>query len=79
VPCEEMRKKPAVVIVNDKMQSGYTYVLSEPPGRNFDPVFRPELSPKEMLRLGVFCGKYMTDCRDEFPRSWFAEARSLSE
>ena len=28
-----------------------------------------------MLRLGIFCGKYMTDCRDEYPRSWFAQAK----
>ena len=47
VPCEEMRKKPAIVIVNDKIQSGYTYVLTEPTGRNFNPEFRPELTPKK--------------------------------
>lgn len=63
------------VAVNDKMQKGYRYELTEPAGRSFDPEFRPELTPKEMLRLGVFCGKYMTDCQDEFPKSWFADAR----
>jgi hypothetical protein len=52
-----------VVTVNDKMQRGYRYTLVAPTGRNFDPEFRPELTPKKMLELGVFCGKYMTDCR----------------
>jgi hypothetical protein len=68
-----MRRR--IVTVNDKMQRGYRYELSEPAGRNFDPEFRPDLTPKEMLALGVFGGKYMTDCRKEFPRSWFARAR----
>jgi hypothetical protein len=63
------------VIVNDLMQQGYSYELSEPVGRNFDAEFQPELTPQEMLRIGVFCGKYMTDCRDEFPKSWFSDAK----
>ncbi len=63
------------VIVNDKMQNGYRYVMTMPPGRGFDPEFAPDLTPKEMLQLGVFGGKYMTDCRDEFPKSWFAHAK----
>jgi hypothetical protein len=63
------------VIVNDKMQKGYCYRITEPAGRNFDPEFRPQLKPKEILALGVFCGKYMTDTSDEFPRSWFAAAK----
>lgn len=67
--------KKRTVIVNDKMQKGYSYVLSEPAGCNFDPEFKPELTPRQMLRLGVFGGKYMTDCRQEFPRSWFKGAK----
>jgi hypothetical protein len=65
--------------VNDQMQSGYRYELTAPIGRNFDPEFRPDLAPKEMLALGVFCGKYMTDCRREFPPSWFARAKLARE
>ena len=71
--------KQRTVIVNDRMQQGYRYVLVAPVGRNFDPDFRPELTPPEMLRLGVFGGKYLTDCRDEFPASWFARAKLSPE
>jgi hypothetical protein len=63
------------VIVNDKMQKRYRYVRTAAVGRNFDPEFKPELTPQQMLRLGVFCGKYMTDTRKEFPKSWFTRAR----
>jgi hypothetical protein len=52
-----------IVIVNDRMQKGYRYRLTAPTDRNFDPGFKPDLSPQEMLRLGVFCGKYLTDSR----------------
>lgn len=61
--------------VNDRIQKNYHYVLTQPIGQNFHPQFQPELTPKEMLQLGVFGGKYMTDCRDEFPSSWFDQAR----
>jgi hypothetical protein len=67
------------IVVNDKMQRGYHYSLSEPEGRNFDPRFRPTLTPRRMLELGVFGGKYMTDCRAEFPASWFKKARLCPE
>ena len=68
-----MRKRS--VVVNDKMQRGYRYVRTAPIGRNFDPQFTPELTPAQMLRLGVFGGKYMTDTQKEFPKSWFARAK----
>lgn len=67
------------VVVNDRMQKGYIYYLSEPEGENFHPDFQPELSPKEMLALGVFGGKYMTDCAAEFPPDWFRDARLCPE
>ena len=66
---------PRWIEVNDRMQHGYRYALTEPVGRNFHHGFRPQLTPRRMLELGVFGGKYMTDCRDEFPPSWFAKAK----
>jgi len=56
------------------MQRGYVYRLIEPAGQGFDPRFRPELTPKEMLALGVFGGKYLTDCRNELPADWYENA-----
>ncbi len=66
------------VLVSDKMQSDYRYDLVEPEGQNFDSDFRPELTPPEMLHLGVFGGKYMTDCTGEFPAAWFDGAKLAS-
>jgi hypothetical protein len=64
-----------IVKVNDKMQTDYKYELVEAPGQNFDDEFKPELTPQQMLELGVFGGEYMTDCREEFPKSWYAHAK----
>ena len=66
------------VVVSDRMQSAYKYELTCPVGQDFDPNFQPDLTPKEMLRLGVFGGKYMTDCVDEFPSDWFQDAKLCS-
>ena len=68
-------RRRQAIFVNDRMQSGYRYERVAPIGRNFHPEFRPELTPKQMLELGVFCGKYMTDARKEFPTSWFTRAK----
>jgi hypothetical protein len=61
------------------MQTGYVYYLTEPVGKNFHSDFRPQLTPHEMLRLGVFGGKYMTDCTAEFPQDWFEDARICAD
>ena len=67
------------ITVNDLMQKGYTYLLTEPMGQNFHADFRPELTPRVMLELGVFGGKYMTDCATEFPADWFRNAKLCAE
>ena len=67
--------RPEKIVVNDRMQKNYIYYLTAPSGRRFAPGFSPDLTPPQMLRLGVFGGKYMTDCRAEFPAHWFAGAR----
>lgn len=61
------------------MQQGFSYELAAAEGANFHPDFKPQLSPQEMLKLGVFGGKYMTDCGAEFPKSWFRRAKLCPE
>ena len=63
------------VTVTDRMQRGYRYARTARVGRDFDPEFKPELTPAQMLGLGVFGGRYMTDGQGEFPASWFTHAK----
>lgn len=67
-----MKKK---IIVNNKMQKNYSYYRTEKMGKNFHPDFKPELSPKQMLEIGVFGGKYMTDTQKEYPKDWFKKVK----
>ena len=71
--------KKQIVVEKDLMQIGYVYFLTEQVAKNFHSEFRPQLSPKEMLKLGVFGGKYMSDCTEEFPVDWFEKAKLCSE
>lgn len=61
---------------SDHFQKRYRYALTVPIGKQFDPAFKPELTPKEMLKLGVFGGAYFDGVDglipDDLPRSWFA-------
>jgi len=67
--------RPRKVLVNDKMQRNYVYYCTEPVGRNFHPDFKPDLTPPQLLKMGIFGGKYMTDCQREFPKTWFTRAK----
>lgn len=54
-------------IVKDKQVKA-----TESAGKNFDPEFAPQLTPAEMLKLGVFGGAYFTQVPDDLPKEWFA-------
>lgn len=62
------------VHVEDSLQT-YSYQLSEPIGKNFADDFKPQLTPKQMLDLGVFGGHYFENEHDEFPKEWFEGLR----
>lgn len=57
----------------------YTYRLEANPGQDMDPRFRPAFTPGEMLTMGVFEGKYLNDCTDEFPQEWFRMAFAMEK
>jgi len=63
------------IIVNDRMQSNYTYELSAPIGKEFSDSFLPHHTPQVMLEMGVFEGRYLNDCTSEFPTEWFRNAK----
>ena len=69
------RKIKKKIVVNDDMQTNYEYYLLEPSGRNFNDSFQPDLSPKQMLSLGIFGGDYFFAYINEFTKSWFKEAK----
>ena len=72
-PLNSFRKGDRILAKNT-MESGYSYTLQETPGEGFDPEFTPHFTPGQMLRLGVFEGKYLNDCLTEFPAEWFLDA-----
>lgn len=67
------------VLSKDPLQKGYMYELQAPSGKQFAPEFKPQLTPKEMLDLGIFGGAYFADggldAYAEFPKSWFIKVK----
>lgn len=67
------------IIINDRMQSGYEYQLCAPMGKDFATGFEPYYTPKEMLEMGIFEGRYCNDCGDELPTDWFENAKTSAQ
>lgn len=59
------------IFVDEDYQTGYKYLLTEQPGKNFATEFTPDLTPKQMLQLGIFGGDYFKKIPKEFPEDWF--------
>jgi hypothetical protein len=77
-PIKQM-PKGVLIKVRDRTQRSYAYTRTGQFGEHFHPEFKPELTPRQLLALGVFGGKYMTDCAAEFPADWFEKAKLCAE
>ena len=63
-------KKGAVIVASN----GYTYSLSNDYGKQIDKRMKYALKPIDMLKRGVFSGKYLNDDVKEFPKIWFSKS-----
>lgn len=67
-----------LIIVNNRMQTNYQYECVMQTGDFSDhPEFKPDLTPPQMLELGVFGGKYFNDVAEtnEYPQRWWIDAK----
>ncbi len=65
----------STIVVNDQFQKSYVYRRTEPVGRRFDPGFKPDLTPKQLLELGVLGGVFPQVKTGEFPAHWATRAK----
>lgn len=78
---ENKFKKGIKITATNSFQKNYTYTLSKNYGDIADLQkkynFFPYYTPKEMLEMGIFGGKYITEigAMAEFPKEWFINAK----
>lgn len=69
--------KPGVHIIMDtKMERKYAFTLTEPVGKNYSKNFKPYYTPIQMMKLGVFEGKYLNDLRGTLPDELYRDAKT---
>lgn len=71
----ELPRNRKIIQVSDKFQWDYSYALSADYGDMNHGGFEPKYTPNEMLKLGVFEGKYINDCAGDFPAYWYDGAK----
>lgn len=69
---------PYRFLANNSMQSGYSYNVPVIP-TPFPHNFKPDFTPNEMLRLGVFGGAYLGDSIGEYPWDMVLGAKVAKE
>jgi hypothetical protein len=80
-----------IIKTKDKMQQ-YTYILTYKAGTNLKKGgldidgniikydnFEPYYTPQQMLVMGIFEGKYINDCENEFPQEWYISAKKRNK
>jgi len=78
-PLASFHKGDVIKVSNNMEKGGYSYELSEEPGKGFAEGFEPFATPGEILALGAFGGRYLNDCLLEFPAEWFWHAGLLGK
>lgn len=57
----------------------FSYSLTAPVGKSLADDFKPDLTPQQMLRLGVFGGEYFADRPSDLPQQWFDGVQMSTE
>jgi len=71
---KDFKSGMTIVAINKMDLGNYSYKLDANLGDIDHPEFKPFFSPRDMLKFGVFEGKYLNDCVLEYPKEWFLDA-----